>query len=205
MTFIDQGFLHPPLVEGVRRIKRSDAERRKYARRGGLTPRTKLEDILRTVFGSLAPGPLNPEKANELGSPPKEALTHQENEDKWLAETTALLGGAPGEALVKARKSKTLLAQLQDLLLEQTGQKKLSKKQHIALRYATWKVMNGVEPDAYETVKKNLKNASPAALDDFQNWVEKQLGWPLLEKLSEFTNKKKLHAETQKWMKSGTG
>ncbi|GIV03987.1 MAG: hypothetical protein KatS3mg015_2817 [Fimbriimonadales bacterium] len=164
-----------PLAQGIERIARSDKERRRLAEEGALYPRNRFDDILRTVLGTLASGPVNVETAGRRAREGTAQPAEQEIKD-WVASVEKATGEKVPPEIIAIAASKFRYSEIQSEVRKELGTKALGEYGTALSRiYLLWEIQ-GTKGDK-ERVKEELKNVDEKTLRRFSDAIAEQLGW----------------------------
>jgi len=203
-TFFSQTVDGLPLRNAIERLTRSDKDRKKAAR-NAMYPRNKTDDWIRTFFGSLAPTPVNPKKANEKVAPDKKKLPNsfevfntRMTVEGWARKHKEILGQAPNPQLLEIAKAKVEYEHLKEQLMDQLRIEDLTEKQMTALKFAlVWELNPEAAKLHREKYKARIKKAGPMELPVYDSLAEDLLGWNQLSEINEIIQLK-IDAQKQK-------
>ena len=173
----------------------SEEDRARHAQEGRLYPRNRTDDILRLIFGSLAPGPVNPKTAGKRAregtaqSPADKTLT-------WVEDTEALTGHKVPVKYTAIQATKYRYDEIQGDIRREEGTSDLTPWQLTEAKMRTFLEAHPEMEDRRVRWSAAIANSSSDELKAWDDEFSKELGWTGPGGLSEY------QAEVDKYKKA---
>lgn len=174
-------------------LAQDEEDRRRHAEEGRLYPRNRFDDILRLVFGSLAPGPVNPQTAGKraregTAAPVEDKVT------EWSDEAKELTGSSPTIEIITYKTSHLRYDEIQGEIRREEGVSDLTDAQLTEAKMRTYLEVHPEDED--ERVKwTGWIYADGANLKKWDDFFSTSLGWEKLNEYERYVKKYSDYAE----------